>query len=190
MRRYFPAVLSFVAVLILLSGALYSQSPQTPAAPAAQDRQVAEQAGPAEGAAPAGQEEPPQAGQSCIECHGRITPGIVQDWQLSKHSRNDVACPSCHGDRHNSMEDPANAGLAQPQVCAQCHDPQVEQFKKGKHALAWTAMEKMPSLHWQPMAQIEGLKGCGGCHRVGLKTAAAVDNLLAKGSGFGASSTV
>ncbi|SPF34935.1 conserved hypothetical protein [Syntrophobacter sp. SbD1] len=129
-----------------------------------------------------------QINDPCAQCHMRITPGIVVDWQLSKHSTNDVGCSSCHGDRHNSMTDPGNAGLAGPEVCAKCHGVQVEQFGKGKHALAWGAMKAMPTLHWQPVAQVEGLKGCGACHRVGLKTAGEVKDLIAKGSGFGVGS--
>ena len=130
----------------------------------------------------------PQVNDPCAECHMRITPGVVVDWQLSKHSANDVGCSSCHGDRHNSMTDPANAGFAGPDVCAKCHDTQVGQFGKGKHSLAWGAMKAMPTLHWQPMAQVEGFKGCGGCHRIGLKTEGEVKDLIGKGSGFGVSS--
>jgi hydroxylamine dehydrogenase len=129
-----------------------------------------------------------QANDSCIECHSRITPGVVVDWQLSKHSQNDVGCSTCHGDRHNSMTDVSNAKIALPATCAACHENQVDQFKRGKHALAWGAMKAMPTLHWQPMAQVEGMKGCGGCHRVGLKNEAEVQDLIDKGSGFGASS--
>jgi len=124
----------------------------------------------------------------CAECHIRITPGIVVDWQLSKHSANDVGCSACHGDGHNSMTDVDKARLAGPEVCAKCHATQVEQFRRGKHALAWGSMKAMPTLHWQPMASVEGLKGCGSCHRVGLKTEGEVKDLVEKGSGFGASS--
>jgi len=41
--------------------------------------------------------------QECIECHQQVTPGIVTDWQLSKHSQNDIDCSVCHGDQHISM---------------------------------------------------------------------------------------
>lgn len=126
--------------------------------------------------------------KSCLECHSRLTPGIVVDWQLSKHSYNDVGCAKCHGTGHNSMTDIPNAGMALPGTCAECHQPQVEQFSKGKHSLAWAAMKAMPNAHWQPMAQIEGTKGCGGCHRVGLKTEGEVNELVRKGAGFGVSS--
>ncbi|MEM5789450.1 MAG: multiheme c-type cytochrome [Syntrophobacteraceae bacterium] len=126
--------------------------------------------------------------EGCVECHSRITPGIIVDWQLSKHSRNDVGCPSCHGEQHTSMTDVANAKIAGPDTCATCHETQVEQFSKGKHALAWAAMKVLPTLHWQPMAMIEGQKGCGGCHRVGLKTEGETRDLVEKGAGFGVSS--
>ena len=130
--------------------------------------------------------EQPQAVGSCVECHTRITPGIGADWQLSKHSQNEVGCAACHGEDHKSMTDVSNAKVAVPETCAGCHDPQVDQFRKGKHARAWAAMKALPTLHWQPMAQIEGRKGCGGCHRVGLKTEGETRDLIDKGSGSGA----
>ena len=36
--------------------------------------------------------------------------------------------------------------------------------------MAWAAMEAMPTIHWQPMALTEGMKGCGSCHKIGLKS--------------------
>lgn len=30
------------------------------------------------------------SGSPCLDCHTKITPNIVSDWQLSKHSLNDV----------------------------------------------------------------------------------------------------
>ncbi len=75
-----------------------------------------------------------------------------------------------------------------PETCAPCHDIQVEQFKAGKHALAWAAMKAMPTTHWQPMVLIEGMKGCGGCHKIGLKTEEEIRELKAQGAGFGVAS--
>ena len=40
------------------------------------------------------------ASQDCLECHNQVTPSIVIDWQLSKHSDNDVSCATCHGEGH------------------------------------------------------------------------------------------
>lgn len=128
------------------------------------------------------------SGQVCVDCHKGITPGVVSDWQLSKHSKNEVDCTACHGHEHQSKDDVAKAELALPEKCAGCHEDRFQQFKNGKHALAWASMNAMPTLHWQPLAQIEGLKGCGGCHRLGLKSEGEVRELVANKSGFGVSS--
>jgi len=94
----------------------------------------------------------------CISCHQTETPGIVRDWQLSKHSKNEVECSVCHGELHTSAADVNMVMIPLPETCADCHEQQVTQFKKGKHALAWAAMYAMPTIHWQPMELIEGIK--------------------------------
>lgn len=126
--------------------------------------------------------------QVCVDCHKKITPNIVSDWQLSKHSRNGIACAVCHSDRHTSVQDVANVQIPTPQTCAPCHAKRVQQFKAGKHAFAWAAMKAMPTTHWQPMALIQGMKGCGGCHKIGLKTKAEIKELKRDGAGFGVAS--
>ena len=63
--------------------------------------------------------------------------------------------------------------------------PRSTQFKKGKHAMAWAAMKAMPTFHWQPMAMTEGMKGCGGCHKIGLKTPPEMKDLRRTSAGFG-----
>jgi hypothetical protein len=125
---------------------------------------------------------------NCIECHKKITPNIVADWQLSKHSQNEIACDTCHGDKHQSAADVANVEIPTPDTCATCHPNRVEQFKAGKHAAGWASMKAMPTIHWQPMALTEGMKGCGGCHKIGLKTAAEIKELKKSGAGFGVAS--
>jgi hypothetical protein len=125
---------------------------------------------------------------SCTDCHKKITPSIVADWQLSKHSKNAVECSICHGDKHTSAQDVANALIPTPETCAQCHEKQVTQFKGGKHAAAWAAMKAMPSAHMQPMAMMEGMKGCGGCHKIGLKSEEEIKGLKKDGAGFGLAS--
>lgn len=125
----------------------------------------------------------------CITCHTKVTPGIVGDWKLSAHSGADVSCATCHGDQHTSAEDVAKVHIPTPDTCAECHEEQVNQFKQGKHAAAWAAMKAMPTAHWQPMAMMEGMKGCGGCHKIGLKTAEEIKALKKDGgAGFGVAS--
>ena len=124
----------------------------------------------------------------CTDCHQKVTPNIVTDWQISKHNENYVSCSTCHGDEHTTMEDYAKAKIPTPETCADCHEDQVAQFKKGKHALAWMVMEAMPTIHHQPTALTEGMKGCGGCHKIGLKSEADIARLKKEGRGFGMAS--
>ena len=126
--------------------------------------------------------------QVCVECHKKVTPNIVSDWQLSKHSKNKIDCSECHGNQHKSAQDVAKAKIPTPDTCANCHEPKVKQFKAGKHAAAWAAMKAMPTAHWQPMALMEGMKGCGGCHKIGLKTEGEIKELKKSGPGFGLAS--
>jgi len=126
------------------------------------------------------------AASQCIDCHSKVTPNIVSDWKLSKHSQLEVTCVSCHGDQHTSASDVAKVKIPTPETCAACHQTQVEQFNKGKHAIAWAAMKAMPTIHWQPMAMTEGEKGCGGCHKIGNKTPNELVELRHNGSEFGA----
>jgi hydroxylamine dehydrogenase len=126
--------------------------------------------------------------QVCVECHKKVTPNIVSDWQLSKHSKNKIDCSECHGNQHKSAQDVSKAKIPTPDTCANCHEPKVKQFKAGKHAAAWAAMKAMPTAHWQPMALMEGMKGCGGCHKIGLKTEGEIKELKKSGPGFGLAS--
>jgi hydroxylamine dehydrogenase len=126
--------------------------------------------------------------QVCVECHKKITPNIVSDWKLSKHSQNKIDCSECHGDQHKSAQDVAKARIPTPDTCGNCHEARVKQFKAGKHAAAWAAMKAMPTIHWQPMALTEGMKGCGGCHKIGLKSEADIRELKKSGAGFGVAS--
>ena len=124
----------------------------------------------------------------CVDCHTKITPGIVSDWQLSKHSQNKIECITCHGDKHKNMVDVPQAQIPTPDTCGGCHPDRIKQFKSGKHAAAWAAMKAMPTIHWQPMELTEGMKGCGGCHKIGLKAEADIKELRKEGAGFGVAS--
>ncbi|RME49720.1 MAG: cytochrome C, partial [Deltaproteobacteria bacterium] len=130
----------------------------------------------------------PPPTEGCIGCHTKVTPGIVNDWKLSKHAENDIECDSCHGDRHTNAADVAKVEIPTPDTCDDCHSDRVEQFKRGKHALGWAAMKAMPTAHFQPMALIEGMKGCGGCHKIGLKSEEEIRALSKEGNAFGIAS--
>ena len=137
---------------------------------------------------PAQPKPKPMPDAVCVNCHKMTTPGIVQDYTLSKHRQVMVGCSTCHGSEHNSPSNVEKAKIPTADTCARCHSERVEQFKKGKHALAWAAMKAMPTMHYQPMALTEGMKGCGGCHKIGLKTEDEIKQLKAEGQGYGRAS--
>jgi hydroxylamine dehydrogenase len=60
--------------------------------------------------------------------------------------------------------------------------------EKVEHAMAWAAMNAMPTSHGLPAALTEGMKGCGGCHKLGLKSEEEIKKLKAEGAGFGVAS--
>src|SRR5512139_2225549 len=108
--------------------------------------------------------------KTCIECHKEVTPQIVADWKSGIHSKKDIGCVACHGDKHTSSDDVQRVKVPTPDTCACCHEKQVKQFKAGKHSLAWLTMTSVPVAHWQLRLLTEGVKGCAACHKIGLKS--------------------
>ncbi len=127
----------------------------------------------------------PMTAQQCVTCHKMKTPQIVSDWQLSKHAQNSIGCDNCHGDKHNGPSNVKEARIPTPETCKTCHADQVAQYRKGKHSIAWASMKAMPTAHFQPMAMTAGMKGCGGCHKIGEKSEADITELKKTSPGFG-----
>jgi uncharacterized CHY-type Zn-finger protein len=126
---------------------------------------------------------PVSLAQDCLMCHKSLTPGAVADWQASKHAANGVGCAVCHGEQHANEGEGAKTVTAE--TCAGCHKQRFDEYKAGKHALAWAALKAMPTTHFKPMELIDGQKGCGGCHKIGLKDDEAIKKLKAEGSTYG-----
>ena len=104
----------------------------------------------------------------CEECHIKISPLQVQDFKRGKMAET-LDCTSCHGSAHQSDQDVDKVQLPTIATCQACHEEQAKQYLSGKHALGLIALEAMPYTHMQPAAFVEGQKGCGGCHTLGLK---------------------
>jgi len=112
------------------------------------------------------------AEEACITCHRDISPGQVADWESSKHSEEDVTCSVCHGEEHTNAKDSNKVTLPDEHVCAQCHEEQFDSFVKGKHNHGWPTLNAMPVTHVEPDELMEGGRGCGGCHNMGIKSEA------------------
>lgn len=112
------------------------------------------------------------AQEICIGCHQRVSPGLVADWESSTHSEVDVTCSTCHGEAHKGARNADLAVLPDESLCKECHEDQYAQFVKGKHNLGWKAMNALPVTHVEPDELMEGGRGCGGCHNMGIKSEA------------------
>jgi hypothetical protein len=101
------------------------------------------------------------------------TPGIVDQWQSGAMGQSGMDCSVCHGTAHMDDTDVSEALLPTPDTCAPCHSTQVDQYREGKHVLAWAAMQAMPAWSHLPtgVQGPEGFKGCSGCHKIGEKPA-------------------
>jgi organic hydroperoxide reductase OsmC/OhrA len=100
----------------------------------------------------------------CVNCHETITPGIIKQWQDSKHSKVGVKCYVCHeakkgdpsGYNHNGFNVTA---IPSPKYCEGCHSQEVAEYQNSKHA--WTAFfgplkpyyKKAREMGLDPMAQ-------------------------------------
>ena len=117
----------------------------------------------------------------CIACHEKVNPGYVADWRSSRHAVEGIVCSDCHGDKHKTAKDSNLARLPDERVCADCHEDKFDQFVKGKHNFGWSSLNALPITHMEPDVLMEGGKGCGGCHNMGVKTEAQKKELLDKG---------
>lgn len=133
-------------------------------------------------AAPARAEE---ASGACVACHVRLQPGIVSDWELSRHRRAGVGCDTCHGTAHRDASDADQARRPTIDTCQPCHQLQATQFRASKHAKAWLAVKALPTFHHLSEGSAGDPSGCAACHRIGLKSPEEAAALARAGAGRG-----
>ena len=57
----------------------------------------------------------------CEECHRKITPGMVKDFNRGAMAAT-MNCADCHGSEHMTAADVANAELPTIETCGECHE--------------------------------------------------------------------
>jgi hydroxylamine dehydrogenase len=137
----------------------------------------------------------------CVECHQQATPGIVEQYGHSSMAAAEVACQQCHEVAENYPGAEAHEGtfvLASPtpNMCQQCHVPEVAQYNQSRHSLpAYVAVagtqdlsaeliekyQAIPEGGYAPnkarnaIAELEGPDmtpfTCFGCHNIGKPAA-------------------
>jgi hypothetical protein len=78
----------------------------------------------------------------CLGCHEFSSPGIVKLWQDSVHSSEGVECETCHLGKEADPSTHFHFGtqitaVPSPEYCRECHEKQVEENSRSKHA--WSA---------------------------------------------------
>lgn len=81
------------------------------------------------------------AAQACIGCHAGSTPGIVHDWEASRHAARGIDCVSCHaaagkGDRPDAVDHNGTriVVIVTPKNCQSCHEREAREFQASRHA--------------------------------------------------------
>lgn len=116
------------------------------------------------------QEAAPQEKETCISCHNKVSPGIVKQWQNSKHGEMDLTCTICHSAKQGEVDAFEHHGewissIPTPNDCAVCHQKEVEEFQKSHHASAAQFIGSLDNMLGEvieggPSANL----GCRQCH--------------------------
>jgi len=110
-------------------------------------------------------------GRACLICHNTITPGIVKDWEDSKHAEAGVDCNACHGAAGKDRPDTKDhynfeiAVLVTPKDCQPCHAREAAEFQASRHADAASFIGSLDNI----LGEIIGggpaaNAGCKQCH--------------------------
>jgi hypothetical protein len=113
-------------------------------------------------------EEEPAGGQTCRECHRKLSPELIADLEASPHERVPVTCEECHGSDHDRIF--AVKGEVPPTVCAKCHPKEWEEFSRSHHGRHLRGGKMTPAL----MQHSFSVGSCGtesGCHSIQKKYA-------------------
>ncbi|MEZ6127414.1 MAG: multiheme c-type cytochrome [Planctomycetaceae bacterium] len=83
----------------------------------------------------------PASSKSCVECHAKSSPGIIDHWEGSTHAQKGVGCVECHQAAHEDVDafDHYGATIATivtPKDCGRCHKAETEEFMASHHASA------------------------------------------------------
>jgi len=145
----------------------------------------------------------------CFDCHTKLGqfPGIMNDWQNSKHAQNGVTCMSCHVATASDSDAMEHMGfiispVVSPKDCEKCHPAEVKQNAQSLHALGAKYYEflfdnkKLPYME----SQVEGgyitvdgqeithaatTRGCQACHGTNMTGKSTKDFTVWPNNGIG-----
>src|SRR5574341_92249 len=81
------------------------------------------------------------AGDQCVACHEKQSPGIVQQWASSRHAAAGMGCLVCHAADQSEVDAWKHQGvwissLVTPKDCGTCHSAEYKEFTRSHNAKA------------------------------------------------------
>jgi len=83
----------------------------------------------------------PASSSKCVECHDKLSPGIIDHWEGSTHALKGIGCLECHiadkkdADAFEHYGDTI-ATVVTPLDCSKCHQKEAAEFQHSHHAKA------------------------------------------------------
>ncbi len=119
--------------------------------------------------------EAARAAVSCVDCHRKLNPGIVADWEASVHAKVKVDCLQCHqvpegkdilaNQPHRKHSPTPVVTVVTPLTCGRCHPKETAEFARSKHANTVEIMWKVDKWLLQGVNnEVERISGCYACH--------------------------
>ena len=83
----------------------------------------------------------PASSTSCVECHQKSSPGIIDHWKGSTHAVKGVGCVECHQSEKGDADAFDHYGaliavVVTPRDCGRCHKTETAEFMASHHAKA------------------------------------------------------
>lgn len=93
----------------------------------------------------------PASSKECVDCHSNSSPGIVEHWKGSEHSKKGVGCTDCHQADKGDVDAFQHYGqtiatIVTPRDCGRCHVEVAAEFGKSHHAKAGNILASLDNL--------------------------------------------
>ncbi len=93
----------------------------------------------------------PQNSRSCVECHFKSSPGIIDHWKGSTHAAKGVGCVECHKAEKHDVDafvhyGETSATVVTPRDCSRCHKTESEEFARSHHAKGGNILASLDNL--------------------------------------------
>jgi len=133
------------------------------------------------------------AGENCVSCHEKASPGLARQWQDSAHQAAGVNCMDCHRADPKDVDAITHEGqviatIVSPKDCGRCHETEYREQAGSVHAEAYAIIaERVPALAHNVTGAAMQAAGCDQCHgsEVKVKGDGSLDPRTWPNSGIG-----